>query len=79
MVNADRSFIFVPALFVPAAHAASQDFVYTSPRMLLSFLLLGLTATLSAGIYLWVLRYVCVGCCRPIVSTEDAEFWERIV
>lgn len=79
MVNADRSFVFVPALFLLAAHTASKDLVYSSPSMLLSFLLLGLTVTLSGGVYLWVLRYVCVGCCQPIVATKDAEFLERMV
>lgn len=70
-----------PPLFflLPAAHTAGQDFVSSSPSMLLSLLLLGLGVTLSGGVYLWVLRYVCVGCCQPIVATEDAEFLGRIV
>ncbi|TWW63533.1 hypothetical protein D4764_03G0005410 [Takifugu flavidus] len=66
-------------LHLSQAHAASQDFVYSSASMLLSFLLLGLTVTLSGGVYLWVLRYVCIGCCQPIVATKDVEFLERIV
>lgn len=73
-------------LFLLPAHAASQDFVYTSPSMLscsapeslLIFLLLGLTFILSGGAYLWLLRYVCTGCFQPIVATDDGDFLERI-
>ncbi|CAJ1085872.1 hypothetical protein INR49_017200 [Xyrichtys novacula] len=37
-----------------------------SPQSFASLLLLGLTVVLSGSIYLWVLRYICLGCCQPV-------------
>ncbi|TMS02102.1 hypothetical protein E3U43_007642 [Larimichthys crocea] len=45
----------------------------TSPQSLISLLLLVLTVVLSGGIYLCVLRYVCIGCCEPIVVGCEPE------
>lgn len=44
-----------------------------SPQSLVSLLLLGLTLILSACIYLWVLRYVCIGCCQPVAVGCESE------
>ncbi|XP_040924965.1 ras-related protein Rab-32 isoform X5 [Betta splendens] len=42
-------------------------------QSLVSLLLLGLSVVLSASIYLWVLRYVCIGCCQPIAVGAESE------
>lgn len=71
-------------LLLPPAYTSSQDFTSASPSMLfgsspeslLGLLLLGLTVILSGGVYLWVLRYVCVGCCSIAVAREP-ELLER--
>lgn len=71
--------------FPPAAQASGGGLVVTppstlsSPEWLLGLLLLGLTVALSGGIYLWALRYVCIGCIQPIAVPKDPELWERIV
>ncbi|KAJ8407161.1 hypothetical protein AAFF_G00288370 [Aldrovandia affinis] len=35
--------------------------------------LLALTVGLSAGVYLCVLRYICTGCCKPVVMGPQTE------
>ncbi|KAG7221431.1 hypothetical protein INR49_017200 [Caranx melampygus] len=44
-----------------------------SPQSIISLLLLGLTVVLSGSIYIWVLRYVCIGCCQPIAVSAESE------
>ena len=44
-----------------------------SLQSLVSLLLLGLTVILSTCIYLWVLRYVCIGCCQPVAVGCESE------
>lgn len=50
-----------------------------SPRSLISLTLLALTVLLSAAFYLWVLRYVCTGCCRPVAVDCESETLAGIV
>ncbi|KAF6728230.1 hypothetical protein FQA47_004320 [Oryzias melastigma] len=47
--------------------------VLLSPQTLISFLLLGLTVTLSGSVYIWILRYVCIGCCQPVAVGPESE------
>ncbi|KAM3590990.1 uncharacterized protein V6R79_020270 [Siganus canaliculatus] len=67
-------------LHMSRAHTSSDGSMHTtlemlfsmSPQSLASLLLMVLTLILSGSIYLWVLRYVCIGCCQPIaVGTES--------
>ncbi|KAM7366489.1 hypothetical protein PAMP_015927 [Pampus punctatissimus] len=44
-----------------------------SPQSLISLLLLGLTVVLSGSVYLWVLRYICIGCCQPVAVDPESE------
>lgn len=44
-----------------------------SPQSLISLVLLGLTVVLSGGIYMWVLRYVCIGCFQPVAVDCESE------
>ncbi|CAK6981503.1 hypothetical protein INR49_017200 [Scomber scombrus] len=44
-----------------------------SPLSLISLLLLGLTVILSGSVYFWVLRYVCIGCCQPVVIGPESQ------
>lgn len=50
-----------------------------NPQFLISLLLLGLTVVLSGCIYLWVLRYVCIGCCQPFAVSSELEALDGIV
>ncbi|MEQ2286258.1 hypothetical protein AMECASPLE_000574 [Ameca splendens] len=48
----------------------------TSSNILLSsqsLLLLALTVTLSGTVYLWILRYVCIGCVQPVAVGPESE------
>uniref|UniRef100_A0A8P4K953 Ras-related protein Rab n=1 Tax=Dicentrarchus labrax TaxID=13489 RepID=A0A8P4K953_DICLA len=63
------------------AQKSSDDSIHTSlvmlfsmsPQSLISLLLLALTVVLSGSIYLWVLRYVCVGSCQPIAVGSESQ------
>ncbi|XP_077598495.1 uncharacterized protein LOC144213775 isoform X2 [Stigmatopora nigra] len=63
------------------AHKASEEsfqaslvmFLGGGPQSVLSLLLLAVTVTLSVVIYLWVLRYICIGCCQPVAVGIDPE------
>lgn len=45
-----------------------------SGEYFMSLVMLGLTVILSGIIYLWVLRYICIGCCQPVsVGAEPEE------
>ncbi|KAA8582678.1 hypothetical protein FQN60_006349, partial [Etheostoma spectabile] len=44
-----------------------------NPQFFVSLLLLGLTVVLSGCIYLWVLRYICIGCCQPFAVGSESE------
>ncbi|GAA6222668.1 ras-related protein Rab-38-like [Lates japonicus] len=69
------------------AQNSSDDSIYTSlimllsvsPQSLISLLLLGLTVILSSVVYIWVLRYICVGCCQPIPVGTESEALAGIV
>lgn len=50
-----------------------------SPRSLISLVLLGLTVLLSGSFYLWVLRYVCAGSCKPVAVDCESETLAGIV
>ncbi|KAJ8351292.1 hypothetical protein SKAU_G00227680 [Synaphobranchus kaupii] len=39
----------------------------------LSLVLLALTAGLSGSIYICVMRYICTGCCKPVVVGPHTE------
>lgn len=69
--------IFYSSVLLLLAQMSSDDSIDTSlvmsPRSLISLMLLAVTAVLSGGIYLWVLRYVCIGCCQPIAAGSKSE------
>ncbi|TRY57471.1 hypothetical protein DNTS_014220 [Danionella cerebrum] len=49
-----------------------SDFAYQTGPSNLSLLLLIVTVGLSGSVYLCVLRYICTGCCQPVlISPED--------
>ncbi|CAB1416189.1 unnamed protein product [Pleuronectes platessa] len=47
--------------------------ISVSPQSIVSFLLLALTVLLSGTVYLWILRYVCHGCCDPVAVGVESE------
>ncbi|XP_067381187.1 ras-related protein Rab-38 isoform X2 [Channa argus] len=65
----------------PEGSKHSDDSIPTSlimlfsmnPQSLFSLLLLMLSVVLSGSIYLWVLRYVCIGCCQPFTVGTESE------
>lgn len=69
------------SVFLYLAQQHSNDSTHTSfimvfsrnPQSLISLLLLGLSVVLSGSIYLWVLRFVCIGCCQPVTVSAETE------
>ncbi|XP_026185833.1 ras-related protein Rab-38 isoform X1 [Mastacembelus armatus] len=63
----------------PGGQKHSDDPIDTSLIMwfslqsLTSLLLLGLSIFLSASIYLWILRYICIGCSQPLPAGTEPE------
>ncbi|KAG5853039.1 hypothetical protein ANANG_G00068890 [Anguilla anguilla] len=45
----------------------------TPGQSYLSLVLLALTAGLSGSVYICVMRYICTGCCKPIVVGPHTE------
>ncbi len=76
-----------PLLLLLLAEKSSDDSFHhslfklfsTSPQSFISLLLLGVTVVLSGSIYLWVLRYVCIGCCQPISISPESEILPGMV
>lgn len=69
--------IFTLNLLLFLAQKSGNDSMSTSlgisPQSLISLVLLGLTVVLSGSIYMWVLRYVCIGCCQPVAVDCESE------
>ncbi|KAG9274480.1 rab32-Rab38 domain-containing protein [Astyanax mexicanus] len=53
--------------------------VYTPGPSYLSLILLAFTVGLSGSIYLCVLRYICAGCCQPVVVGPETETLSGVV
>lgn len=70
----DSSSLLFPVLAQsPTEDPSPPSHMMLSPQSLISLLLLGLTVTLSGSVYLWILRYVCLGCCQPVAVGPETE------
>ncbi|KAK7176726.1 hypothetical protein R3I93_000841 [Phoxinus phoxinus] len=55
------------------------EFAYQPGPSYLSLILLVLAVGLSGSVYLCVLRYICTGCCQPVVVGPEDESMSGIV
>lgn len=55
------------------------EFAYQPGPSYLSLILLALTMGLSGSVYLCVLRYICTGCCQPVVVGPEDESMSGVV
>ncbi|KAK9971436.1 hypothetical protein ABG768_024802 [Culter alburnus] len=55
------------------------EYAYQSGPSYLSLILLALTVGLSGSVYLCVLRYICTGCCQPVVVGPEDESMSGVV
>lgn len=55
------------------------DFAYQPGPSYLSLILLALTVGLSGSVYLCVLRYICTGCCQPVVVRPEDDSMSGVV
>ncbi|MED6282717.1 hypothetical protein CHARACLAT_001307 [Characodon lateralis] len=53
--------------------SSTSSNILLSSQSLVSLLLLALTVTLSGTVYLWILRYVCIGCVQPVAVGPESE------